>query len=115
MSKPRELSARPRCAVCGHKVERFTSERDEFMGRVRFVAYCHGATETVDVPIAALGRYDVAVNFGLAFAESPRRIAAASCACCGCPGAACCRECAEAGCRDGEACRVPATFKGPPG
>lgn len=44
-SKPRTLSARPRCAICDKPVEEFTEE-EGFLDRfVMFVARCHGEVE----------------------------------------------------------------------
>lgn len=67
------LHVRPTCAVCGTPVERVTEEHHEdgvLKGRVSFTAFCHGDSERVTVP----ARHTTGLNFGLAFASSPRAL-----------------------------------------
>jgi hypothetical protein len=63
-----ELSARPRCAVCGHAVESFTEEVDRFAPRVRYVARCHGDTQIVNLPTEGPEAVRGSLEFGEAFA-----------------------------------------------
>ena len=57
---------KPRCAVCGHEVERFSVERDPFKSEFIMVAECHGDREVV-----AIGDNTIVgaehIGFGLAF------------------------------------------------
>lgn len=50
------------CAVCGTPIV-LTEEHDVFLGRVRFVARCHGETERVDMDEYELDRGGVSGGF----------------------------------------------------
>ena len=68
MPGPKELHARPICALCRKPVESFTEEEGTgaLRGFVLFVARCHG-----DVERQKVGRGDTrGLNFGAAFASN---------------------------------------------
>lgn len=55
----------PRCAKCGHQVERFELEHDDAAERVMFTAYCHGEVERV-----TLDREELVVGQDLAYGDA---------------------------------------------
>lgn len=63
MIAARPLETRPTCVVCQKPVEHFYEVHDGDWARVKFIACCHGARETVTLPEGeARG-----LSFGLAF------------------------------------------------
>jgi len=60
----------PRCAVCRKTVDVFEETHDAFMGRVVFVAKCHGESERVVLTEAETR----GLTFGEAFTTAARRL-----------------------------------------
>ena len=65
---------RPMCAVCGRLVDRMIEVNDPWLPRVRFEVWCHGESQTVELDTTGLATVDPSA--GVAFADSPRRLAA---------------------------------------
>lgn len=60
----KNLSSRPMCARCMKPVDRFVEDERPFLGVVRFIAYCHGERECVDLMTSEVGQ---SIHFGRAF------------------------------------------------
>jgi len=65
---------RPMCGVCGRLVDRMIEVNDPCLPRVRFEVWCHGERETVELDTTGIATVDPSA--GVAFADSPRRLAA---------------------------------------
>ena len=69
----RSLTAKPKCAVCGVPVAEMLEDDDG--SEVIFTAVCHGQRERVRLR-ASEARLIGKLDFGVAFASSPRRLEA---------------------------------------
>ncbi len=63
-----KLTTRPQCALCGCPVADFEERHDAFLGKVAFVATCHGDTHTVVLTEAEADAVRI-TGFGVAFAD----------------------------------------------
>lgn len=62
LARPR-LPPRPVCARCHRLVDRMVVERQEFVGKVKFIVHCHGHVQSVRVDESEAG----SIQMGTAF------------------------------------------------
>ena len=75
MRSARLLVSAPMCARCGRRVDHFFEEQDVDFDRLRFTAICHGERQSVTLEGREVAG---AIDFGLAFVETPLLAAGAS-------------------------------------